>query len=69
VNDKKTAPPSQFVEHLTSKISAFPLHRFLSKHQKEEEDKKVKNLRLDECFIKRDFAEKVPVEEFNEVQT
>jgi hypothetical protein len=69
VNDKKTAPPSQFVDHLTSKLSGFPLHRWLSKHQKEEEDKKVANLGLDQVFIKRDFAEKVPVQEFDEAQS
>jgi hypothetical protein len=69
VNDQKSAPPSEFVKHLESKISGFPEHRFLAKHQKSELDKKVESLDLGKVVIKRDFAEKLPIEEFDEAQT
>jgi hypothetical protein len=69
VNDKKEGPPSEFVDHLESKITGFPYHRWLAKHQSQELDLAVQELDLEEVIITHDFSEKMPMKENNEIQS
>ena len=67
---KKTdRPVEEFVEHFKGKLHGFPMHRFLSKNQKNEMNTRLDRLDPGTLVLISDYAEKFVPKEMEEIQS